>query len=134
MTSYNSWAGNGPALSAIDDTQVFIKSKNFQLASDKDDPKFDNRFLVVAAGEVVLDSHDVEVCKDYLMNKFGNGASTPQRMVCEVIDNKVKDDPHTCGGQNQGGGVDAGFNKFWRGWDEIREMNAVAQKYIDDKV
>lgn len=38
------------------------------------------------------------------MNNFGRGASNPQRMVCEVIDDKVKDDPHTCGGQNQGGG------------------------------
>jgi hypothetical protein len=67
-------------------------------------PSPPERFLVVAAGKVVLDSNSVEVCKDYLMNNFGRGASNPQRMVCEVIDDKVKDDPHTCGGQNQGGG------------------------------
>jgi len=29
------------------------------------------------------------------------------------------------------GGRDAGFNKYWWGWEEIRKMNAVAQKYID---
>jgi hypothetical protein len=34
-------------------------------------------------------------------------------MVCEVLNGKVIDDPHTCGGQNQGGGVNAGFNKYW---------------------
>eukprot|EP01083_Nonionella_stella_P088158 245508_1 len=59
----------------------------------------------------------------------GRGASNPQRMVCEVRNGKVNDDPHTCGGQNQGGGLKEGFNKWWNGWDAIHEMNAIAQKH-----
>lgn len=46
---------------------------------------------------------------------------------------KVLDDPHSIAGQNQGAGMDAGFNKSWHGWDEIRDMNRVAQEYLDAK-
>ena len=52
-------------------------------------------------------------------------------MVCEVRNGVVVDDPHTCGGQNQGGGVNAGFNKYWNGWPAVYIMNAIAQKYVD---
>ena len=58
-------------------------------------------------------SDNVESCKDYLNKKYGRGVASPQRMVCEVLNGKVIDDPHTCGGQNRGGGVNAGFNKYW---------------------
>jgi hypothetical protein len=33
VDSYNAWAGNGPALSAIIDAQCFIKSEQFQLGT-----------------------------------------------------------------------------------------------------
>jgi len=43
VASYNAWAGNGPALSAIDDAQGFINSEQFQLASNdvKEFPSFE---------------------------------------------------------------------------------------------
>jgi hypothetical protein len=44
-------------------------------------------------------------------------------MICEMSKNGAKSDPHTVGGQNQGGGVTAGFNKWWYGWGDINEMN-----------
>jgi hypothetical protein len=53
-------------------------------------------------------------------------------MVCEVRNGVVVDDPHTCGGQNQGGGVNAGFDKYCDGWPSVRLMNSIAQKYVDE--
>ena len=35
VTGFNQWAGNGPALSAIDDAQGFVTSKQFQLGTDE---------------------------------------------------------------------------------------------------
>eukprot|EP01083_Nonionella_stella_P152172 487394_1 len=87
------------------------------------------KFVVVAGGQVVHESKQIATCKEYLMKNYGRGASNPQRMVCEVRNGKVNDDPHTCGGQNQGGGLKEGFNKWWNGWGAIREMNAIAQKH-----
>merc|ERR1711915_166356 len=37
-----------------------------------------------------------------------------------------------CGGQNQGGGVKAGFNKWWQGWPDIRKMQARAEGYLSN--
>jgi hypothetical protein len=62
------------------------------------------QFLVIARGKVVHVSADnVESCKEFLNKNYGRGVALPQRMVCR--NGVVVDDPHTCGGQNQGGGV-----------------------------
>jgi hypothetical protein len=87
-------------------------------------------FLVVVNKKVVHHSGDLEDCKKYLMTKFGKGANRPSRMICEVTNGKVVEDPHTVGGQNQGAGVNAGFNKWWMGWGEIHAMQAVARAYL----
>jgi hypothetical protein len=51
-------------------------------------------------------------------------------MIVEVKNGVVTADPHLIGGQNQGGGVSEGFNKFWWNGDSIKAMNEVAKAYI----
>mmetsp|Transcript_24082 Transcript_24082/g.53116 ORF Transcript_24082/g.53116 Transcript_24082/m.53116 type:complete len:793 (+) Transcript_24082:215-2593(+) len=88
-------------------------------------------YLVVAKNAVVHQSADLEDCKKFLNTKYGREARSPNRMICELASNTiVVKDPHTCGGQNQGGGVKSGFNKWWGGWSDIRKMQAVAEKYL----
>jgi len=57
-------------------------------------------------------------------------ASPPSRLICEVIDGLVQTDPHTVAGENQGGGVAAGWNKWWNDWDDINVMLDVCRSYI----
>ena len=87
-------------------------------------------YLVVANGTVVNKFDDIEDAKSCLMNSYTAGSSYPERMCVEVSKGIVSPDPHTCGGQNQGGGLNAGWNKFWWNWDSINAMNAVATAWV----
>jgi hypothetical protein len=69
----------------------------------------------------------------YLENNYASGVDTPQRMIVEAVKGVVNPDPSTVAGLNQAGGLSAGFNKYWLNWQQIRAMNAVAQKYIDQE-
>ncbi len=98
-----------------------------------EEPTTTIEFVVVAGGVAVHESTDVESCKDYLSQKYGKGATSPQRMVCEVVNGVVIHDPHLCGGQNQGGGVKNGFNKYWNDWASIATMNTIAARHIANR-
>eukprot|EP00435_Cladocopium_sp_Y103_P044919 s331_g12.t1 len=89
-------------------------------------------YIVVAMGAAKGIYTDVEKAKEEL-NKYPPGASLPLRMVAVAQYGKVLDDPHSIAGQNQGAGMKAGFNKRWQGWEDIRQMNQIAQKYLDGK-
>merc|ERR1719498_1064671 len=52
------------------------------------------------------------------LNKLGGGPHNRQ-MICEMSKSGAKQDPHIVGGQNQGGGARAGFQKWWYGWGDI---------------
>ena len=56
------------------------------------------------------------------LNK-NTGSATNRQMICEMTKNGAKSDPHTVGGQNQGGGAASGFQKWWGGWGDIHRMN-----------
>lgn len=86
-------------------------------------------FAVVANQAVVGYYSSVEDAKEKL-TEYSSGTSSPSRMVSEVIDGVVQKDPHTVGGQNQGDGVKAGFNKWWRDWNDINKMTSVVEKFI----
>ena len=86
-------------------------------------------YIVVAGGAVKGSFTDLEEAKAVL-NEYPSQAPQPFRMVCAAQYGKVLEDPHTVGGQNQGAGVAAGFNKAWWGWPQIREMNKIAQEYL----
>jgi hypothetical protein len=45
-----------------------------------------------------------------------------------MTSNGAKADPHTVNDQNQGGGANAGFQKWWYGWDDIKRMNGMCNK------
>lgn len=105
-------------------------SKDTCAASLDFNEQLNRYFLIVADENVVFYSADLEDCKDYLFTNYKQGLSTPRRMIVEVLDGEVSEDPYTVGGQNQGGGVDAGFNKFWMDWDDIYSMTAVAEEYL----
>jgi len=88
-------------------------------------------FLVVADGKVVKKFANVGDAKKYLADNYSRGSWTPQRMCVEVRNGVVSPDPHTCGGEYQGGGLSSGWNKFWMDWNAIRSMNAVATAWIE---
>jgi len=53
------------------------------------------------------------------------GHSGNQQMICEMTKAGAKKDPHHIGGKPQGGGANHGFQKWWGGWTQIRQMNAM---------
>lgn len=120
--------GNWTEMAWVDEKGVLVIKGQEELNRHKGtDGKY---FLIVANGAVVHHSADIEDNKKYLMTKYGSGASRPSRMIAEVSGGKVAEDPHTVGGQNQGGGVNAGFNKWWLNWNDIHKMTAVAKQYL----
>jgi hypothetical protein len=89
-------------------------------------------FIVVANGNVTGMYKNLEQAKADL-NKYPKGASSPSRMIAEFRDRTVQADPHLVGGQRQGDGLKAGFNKWWRDWNDINSMVKVAQNFIRSK-
>ena len=75
---------------------------------------------------------NIEDAKSHLMKRYPVGSRKSQRMIVEVKNGVITTDPHKIGGQNQGGGVAAGFNKFWWNRDFINTMNKAAKTYLDD--
>jgi hypothetical protein len=57
------------------------------------------------------------------------GSANNRQMICEMTRHGAKSDPHKVGGENQGGGSKAGFQKWWWNWDDIHRMN----KMCDDQ-
>jgi len=93
------------------------------------DPK--GKFLVVAGSKVLADVTSLKAAKAVLVNKYLSGATTPSRMVVEVVNGQVLNDPRIIAGQSQELGVAAGFNRYWTGWDDIDTMLWYAQEYLD---
>ena len=108
-----------------------IRSMQAIVRSKVEPNVYGGHLYVVAGNTIVKDSTNIEVCKNYLNQHYGRGASSPQRMIVEVKNGKVIQDPHSCAGQNQGGGVGAGFNKWWNDWPDIRNMQAVVTRAIN---
>lgn len=86
-------------------------------------------FIVVGGGKVLGKFMNLAYAKKVL-NEYGKRNVLQSRMIVEVINGKVKDDPRTCGGQDQSRGISAGFNKRWTGWPDIDAMLLVAEKYL----
>ena len=56
------------------------------------------------------------------------------RLVAEIHPlTGLKHDPEVVGGQNQGLGLDSGFNKKWGNRNDINELMSFAQTYLDDR-
>ncbi|CAE7769304.1 unnamed protein product [Symbiodinium sp. CCMP2592] len=91
------------------------------------------RFFVVGGDKVVKACDNLEDAKKTLMSSFPPAAPRPSRQICEVRDGVVLPDPNDVGigGQNQGLGLHAGFNKWWLDWNDIRRMNRICQQYQD---
>ena len=76
------------------------------------------KFLVVRDSGVVGTYNDLEDAKQALMS-----INSGNRLIAEVDSNgNLLRDPHIVGGQNQGKGMQAGFNKYWCGWDCINRL------------
>ena len=72
-------------------------------------------FLVVNENGVAGRYTDIEEAKQKLKSNGGR-----IRLIAEVNDRgELNRDPHLVGGQNQGIGIKAGFDKHWRGWNDI---------------
>jgi len=68
----------------------------------------------------------VQSAKNELNKQTGSAGN--QQMICEMSKTGAKKDPHAVGGQNQGAGGGAGFNKWWGGWSQVHSMNAQCDK------
>ena len=54
------------------------------------------------------------------------------RMMVEVINGVIKEDPHKINGIDQM--PDNGFEKNWGGWSDIRAMVKIARLFVKNKV
>ena len=92
------------------------------------------KYYVVEDRQVVLETYDIEVAKAYMMNNYGYDSQSPSRMVVEYFMGDLVADPHSIGpnAEYQGGGADAGWNKFWWDWYDIYDMQDVADAYHEN--
>ena len=85
-------------------------------------------FLVVQDNNVVGRFNNIEEAKAVLM-----GINRGNRLIAEVDSSKkLKRDPHMVGGQNQGMGMRAGFNKYWCGWSCINRLMNLCASYLNN--
>jgi len=82
-------------------------------------------------GTVTGPFSSVDAAKSELNKRPGNSGN--RQMICEMSASGAKKDPHTVGGQNQGGGAGAGFQKWWADWNEIHLMNGMCNNNQDCK-
>ena len=86
-------------------------------------------FLVVNDKNVVGSYNDIEAAKAVLM-----GMNKGNRLIAEVESpNGLNRDPHIVGGQNQGKGIRAGFNKYWCGWSCINKLMDICASYLSNQ-
>ena len=84
------------------------------------------KFLVVRDSGVVGTYNDLEEAKQAL-----NAINTGNRFIAEVnADGSLDRDPHLVGGQNQGAGISAGFNKHWCDWPCINRLMDICEMFI----
>lgn len=71
-------------------------------------------YFVVHQDKIKLKTCDLEAAKKYLSDKYQTSDHS-SRMIVEYIDGTLTADPHKIGpdDENMGGGVAAGFNKWW---------------------
>jgi len=115
------WDNWGPIHKMIGVAQNYVTNyqrKNYFLVVEWEPDRVVGKFTVL------------EYAKKFLMENYEANASRPQRLIAEVSDGKVGTDPHTVGGQNQGGGLKTGFNKYWHSWGPIHKMIGIAQNYV----
>ena len=77
---------------------------------------------MVAGNSVVGSFRDLEEAKQVLAQ-----LSQGSRLVAEMRNWKVLEDPHQIAGQGQN--PTNGFNKYWTGWDDINRMIALVKNY-----
>ncbi|CAB9513303.1 expressed unknown protein [Seminavis robusta] len=81
------------------------------------------RFLVIEGTNVKGKYAKLDDAKAKLKTiKNGN------RMIAEVKETKVLENPHRIAGQAQE--PDLGFNKYWGGWNDIKKMVEAAKSYV----
>ena len=68
---------------------------------------------------------NLQMAKDELTKIAENGN---MRMMVEVIDGVVQEDPHNISGIIQS--PSNGFDKNWNGWDDINAMVAIAKQHL----
>eukprot|EP00177_Eucheuma_denticulatum_P004446 GFKZ01008076.1.p1 GENE.GFKZ01008076.1~~GFKZ01008076.1.p1 ORF type:complete len:479 (-),score=47.46 GFKZ01008076.1:964-2400(-) len=87
-------------------------------------------FLVIVDQAVTGEFSDLSVAKAELY-KYPSGATSPSRLVAQVVNGVVMSDPHVVAGEDQGAGLGAGFNKFWSDQNDINRLIKVGQDYLD---
>ena len=84
--------------------------------------------------KVVGKFRDVESAKQLLMvypDKSSHGNDHANRFVAEVAPNgTLNRDPNWVGGQNQGLGMETGFNKCWYSWNDINALMDLCEVYL----
>jgi len=90
-------------------------------------------FIVVVAGQVKGKFKFLSKAQAVL-NNYPEGSKPPSRLILEVKDGKVLDDPRMIAGRNQELGISAGFNSYWTGWDDIDSQIWAAETYLDNQV
>eukprot|EP00756_Hemistasia_phaeocysticola_P031978 Hpha_TRINITY_DN16386_c3_g14::TRINITY_DN16386_c3_g14_i1::g.62669::m.62669 len=97
----------------------------------------ENAFYVVGKSRVLGTFDTVEEARQFLNKTFTRGqddrGTESSRLVAEVKDGVLHEDPHTVGGLNQGGGAKAGFNKWWWDWSDIKVLMAIVKIHRQER-
>ena len=81
---------------------------------------------MVSDSGVIGAYNDLQEAKQVL-----NGINTGNRFIAEVnSDGNLNRDPHFVGGQNQGAGTSAGFNKHWCDWPCINRLMDICEIFM----
>lgn len=78
-------------------------------------------FIVVSELKIFGKYDKLSDAKNVLMKEFKK-TSVQSRVIFEVKNGEIVQDPHIIAGQNQGSGLRRGFNKFWWGKEDIARL------------
>lgn len=91
--------------------------------------KLDDQRFYAVVGSVPTGPFSLIHAKN-ILHKYPRGNRPPSRAIFEVINGVIVQDPHRVGGENQGLALNAGFNRYWTGWDDINRMYAILKQHI----
>ena len=91
----------------------------------------ESQYIVVQRNPVIVKGpyFDLQLAKDELEEISKSGGS---RMMLEIIDGKIQEDPHKINGISQT--PDNGFYKKWSNWNYINAMVEIVKQHIGKNI
>ena len=90
-----------------------------------------SEYIVVQSNPVIVKGPylDLQLAKDELKGIAKKGGS---RMMLEIIDGAIQDDPHFINGISQTPAN--GFNNYWADWHDINAMIEIVKQHMSKNI